>query len=71
MIEDGFVYAPHPGRIVFGAGVARELMREAKGLSPGFLQLDVNADNHRAVAFYEREGFRPFYALLWQELPAR
>jgi putative acetyltransferase len=42
----------------FGAGVARDLMAEAKRLSPGFLQLDVNADNTRALAFYEREGFR-------------
>jgi putative acetyltransferase len=42
----------------FGAGVARELMAQAKRLSPGFLQLDVNADNSRALAFYEREGFR-------------
>jgi putative acetyltransferase len=42
----------------FGTGVARDLMREAKRLSPGFLQLDVNADNGRALAFYEREGFR-------------
>jgi putative acetyltransferase len=47
--------AVHPR--AFRAGVARQLMREAKGLSPGFLQLDVNADNVRAVAFYEREGF--------------
>jgi putative acetyltransferase len=44
-------------RDVFGTGIARELIREAKALSPGFLQLDVNADNLRAVAFYEREGF--------------
>jgi putative acetyltransferase len=42
----------------FGTGVARDLMREAKRLSPRFLQLDVNADNGRALAFYEREGFR-------------
>jgi putative acetyltransferase len=42
----------------FGSGVARELMSKAKRLSRGFLQLDVNADNTRALAFYEREGFR-------------
>jgi putative acetyltransferase len=41
----------------FGTGLARELMAKAKRLSPGFLQLDVNADNTRALAFYEREGF--------------
>jgi putative acetyltransferase len=48
--------AVHPD--AFGTGVARELMREAKRLSPGYLQLDVNADNVRALGFYEREGFR-------------
>jgi putative acetyltransferase len=42
----------------FGTGIARQLMREAKRLSPSYLQLDVNADNSRALAFYEREGFR-------------
>ncbi|MBV9064862.1 MAG: GNAT family N-acetyltransferase [Methylobacteriaceae bacterium] len=47
--------AVHPD--AFGAGIARALMGEAKALAPGFLQLDVNADNSRAVAFYEREGF--------------
>jgi putative acetyltransferase len=49
-------FAVHPD--AFGAGISRALMREAKRLAPGFLQLDVNADNARAVAFYEREGFR-------------
>ena len=49
-------FAVHPD--AFGRGVARQLMREAKRLSPGFLQLDVNADNNRAIAFYEREAFR-------------
>ena len=49
-------FAVHPE--TFGTGIAGELMREAKRLSPGFLELDVNADNARAVAFYEREGFR-------------
>jgi putative acetyltransferase len=48
--------AVHPD--AFGAGIARGLMREAKRLSPGRLQLDVNADNVRALTFYEREGFR-------------
>jgi putative acetyltransferase len=48
--------AVHPN--AFGAGIAEALMREAKRLSPGFLLLDVNADNVRALTFYEREGFR-------------
>jgi putative acetyltransferase len=71
--------AVHPN--VFGAGVARQLMRAAKGLAPGFLQLDVNADNNRAVAFYEREGFRrtgegmnpnsgaPTLSMEWRQAP--
>jgi putative acetyltransferase len=49
-------FAVHPA--AFGTGISRELMRDAKKRTPGFLQLDVNADNSRAVAFYEREGFR-------------
>ena len=49
-------FAVHP--LAFGSGIAHELMEEAKQLSPGYLQLDVNADNERALAFYEREGFR-------------
>jgi putative acetyltransferase len=48
--------AVHPN--AFGGGIARALMREVKRLSPGHLQLDVNADNVRALAFYERAGFR-------------
>lgn len=40
-----------------GQGVARALMDRAKALAPGFLHLDVNTDNHRAIRFYEREGF--------------
>jgi putative acetyltransferase len=40
-----------------GTGVARELMNEARRLSPSGIVLDVNADNARAIAFYEREGF--------------
>jgi len=49
-------FAVHPD--AFGSGVSRALMGEAKKRAPGFLQLDVNADNARACAFYEREGFR-------------
>lgn len=49
-------FAAHPK--TFGSGLSRDLMDEAKRLSPGFLQLDVNADNARAIAFYERCGFR-------------
>lgn len=45
-------------RAARGQGVAHRLMDHAKALAPGFLHLDVNVDNHRAIAFYEREGFR-------------
>jgi putative acetyltransferase len=40
-----------------GMGVATLLLNEARRLSPGGIVLDVNEDNARAIAFYEREGF--------------
>ena len=40
-----------------GTGVAKLLLNEARRLSPNSLVLDVNQDNARALAFYEREGF--------------
>lgn len=49
-------FSVHP--LAFGSGIAGQLMDEAKQLSPGYLQLDVNADNERALAFYERQAFR-------------
>ncbi|BBU62328.1 hypothetical protein MSC49_22630 [Methylosinus sp. C49] len=45
----------HPER--FGSGAAEALIEAARSLSPARLRLDVNQDNKRAVAFYEREGF--------------
>jgi putative acetyltransferase len=45
----------HPAR--FGSGAAEALIEAARSVSPARLSLDVNADNKRAVAFYEREGF--------------
>jgi putative acetyltransferase len=57
-------------------------MGQAKRLSPGYLQLDVNADNVRALAFYEREGFRrtaegtnpnsgaPTLSMEWRQAPS-
>ncbi|MBY6243466.1 N-acetyltransferase [Methylosinus sp. Sm6] len=45
----------HPSR--FGSGAAEALIEAARSISPARLRLDVNADNRRAVAFYEREGF--------------
>jgi putative acetyltransferase len=41
-----------------GRGVAQLLMAEARRLSPAGLALDVNEANARALAFYERQGFR-------------
>ncbi|MBU3886929.1 GNAT family N-acetyltransferase [Methylosinus sporium] len=41
----------------FGSGAAEALIEAARSLSPARLRLDVNQDNRRAVAFYEREGF--------------
>lgn len=41
-----------------GTGVASVLMAEAKRVGPSRITLDVNADNLRAIRFYEREGFR-------------
>jgi putative acetyltransferase len=40
-----------------GRGVAEALMAEARRLSPREIRLDVNAMNHRALGFYQREGF--------------
>jgi putative acetyltransferase len=40
-----------------GRGVAALLMNEAQRLSPSEVRLDVNAMNHRAIRFYERQGF--------------
>ena len=40
-----------------GGGVAVALLDTAKNRAPGGLELEVNRDNPRAVAFYRREGF--------------
>jgi putative acetyltransferase len=42
----------------WGSPVSRALMDEAKRLSPAGVTLKVNADNFRAIRFYERNGFR-------------
>ncbi len=43
---------------LFGAGLARLLIGEAQRLCPDGLALDVNADNLRALRFYEKAGFQ-------------
>lgn len=45
------------GPAQWGSDVARQLMDEAKRLSPGGVTLKVNADNVRAIKFYLRNGF--------------
>jgi putative acetyltransferase len=41
----------------FGGGAADALIAGAMGVSPERILLDVNADNVRAIRFYERRGF--------------
>ena len=40
-----------------GSGLATALLEEAKRRGPGFVELDVNEANARALRFYRREGF--------------
>jgi len=41
----------------WGSALANALVEEAKRLSPNRITLLVNADNARAIRFYERNGF--------------
>ncbi|MEJ1158123.1 GNAT family N-acetyltransferase [Prosthecomicrobium sp. N25] len=41
----------------WGKGIAEALLEEARRLCPDRIELDVNQDNPRAVAFYRRNGF--------------
>jgi putative acetyltransferase len=41
----------------WGSDVATMLMAEARRISPTGLDLKVNADNARAIRFYEKQGF--------------
>jgi putative acetyltransferase len=50
---DQLVVAPES----WGAGIGEALVVEAKRLSPPGLDLDVNIDNARAIAFYGKHGF--------------
>ena len=50
---DQIVVAPEHWR----SGVGATLIAEAKRLSPNGLDLDVNTDNARAIAFYRKLGF--------------
>jgi putative acetyltransferase len=50
---DQIVVAPER----WASGVGGALVAEAKRLSPAGLDLDVNTDNARAIAFYAKHGF--------------
>jgi putative acetyltransferase len=50
---DQIVVAPE----AWGSEVAAALLAEARRLSPDGLDLKVNADNARAIRFYEKHGF--------------
>jgi putative acetyltransferase len=50
---DQIVVAPE----FWGSGAGAMLLDEAKRLSPAGLELDVNIDNARAIAFYGKCGF--------------
>ncbi|MFL6798778.1 MAG: GNAT family N-acetyltransferase [Xanthobacteraceae bacterium] len=71
---DQVVVAPE----AWGMGIANALMAEAKRISPRGLDLHVNTDNARAIAFYEKHGFvisggalnwrsgAPVYKMCWR-----
>ncbi len=50
---DQIVVAPE----AWGSDVANALMDEARRISPRGLELKVNADNARAIRFYQKQGF--------------
>ena len=50
---DQIVVAPE----AWGSGGAQALVAEAKRIAPDGLDLHVNADNVRAIRFYEKHGF--------------
>jgi putative acetyltransferase len=71
---DQLVVAPD----YWGSGVGLALIAEARRLSPSGLDLDVNVDNARAIAFYGKCGFvvtgagknpitgRPIHHMSWR-----
>jgi putative acetyltransferase len=50
---DQIVVAPE----CWGTGLGSALIAEAKRVSPHGVDLDVNIDNARAIAFYQKQGF--------------
>jgi putative acetyltransferase len=71
---DQIVVAPE----AWGSKIAGALLAEARRLSPTGLDLAVNADNGRAIRFYEKQGFvisgtdvnprsgAPIYKMAWR-----
>jgi putative acetyltransferase len=71
---DQLVVAPEH----WGSGVGSALIAEARRISPSGLDLDVNVDNARAIAFYGKCGFvvtgagknpitgRPIHRMSWR-----
>lgn len=71
---DQIVVAPE----TWGSDIAPALLAEAKRLSPRGLELAVNADNARAIRFYQKHGFiksgedvnprsgAPIYKMSWR-----
>jgi putative acetyltransferase len=71
---DQIVVAPE----FWGSNVASLLLDAAKKIAPGRIELLVNTDNARAIAFYEKNGFemagddvnptsgRPVYRMRWK-----
>jgi putative acetyltransferase len=71
---DQLVVAPEH----WGSGVGSALIAEARRISPSGLDLDVNIDNARAIAFYGKCGFavtgegknpitgRPIHRMSWR-----
>lgn len=55
--ETGWLDQICVGEAFKGNGCAEALMAAARAMSPGVVRLDVNADNVRAIRFYERNGF--------------
>ncbi|WP_123623152.1 N-acetyltransferase [Halorubrum sp. CSM-61] len=65
----GDIYVSEPYR---GTGIASRLMEraviDAREADCGELRLDVDVDNERAMAFYEKQGFEPYRKQLTREV---
>lgn len=81
--RDGYIDQLAVAVAWWGSGTATALIEDARQLSPNGLWLLVNQANHRAVAFYEKAGFRrgeatsnpdsglPVWRYGWTPLPPR